>query len=164
MIYTRKFDIVCWLQSPLARICSLMFKIAWVVECADRKPNWLFVRILFLTRYLFSLAHTSFSMIFESIGTIDIGLHSDRLRGSPPLKIGVTLASFRHFGKTPVEKHSFISALSIGERDLAPNFKILVGILSGPINFLGEHFFKMFIISKKSVGDKKNECCGRRGI
>ena len=88
---------------------------------------------------------------------MDIGLHSDGLRGSPPLKIGVTLASFRHFGKTPDEKHSFMRQLKIGEIDLAPIFRILVGILSGPVDFRGENFLRTFIISKKSVGDRKNE-------
>ena len=57
-------------------------------------------------------------MIFERIGTIEIGLHSEgQYWSSPPLKIGVTLANFKHFGKIPVEKHSFIRQLKMGDND-----------------------------------------------
>ena len=83
------------------------------------------MRILFFTRYLFNLKQTSFSKSLERTGTIDIGLHWEGLEESSPLNIGVTLAIFNDLGNTPSKKHSFIRLLSIGDSDLAPNFRIL---------------------------------------
>jgi len=71
------------------------------------------------------------------------------------INIGVTLAIFRDLGKTPVEKHSFIRVLSVGDSDRAPNFKTFEGILLGPTEFL--KLDKTFMTSTGPVGDKKNE-------
>ena len=63
-----------------------MFSMECAVECPVLNPNWLCVRMLYFLRYLFSLLQVSFSIIFDKVGTIEIGRHCAGSVESSPLE------------------------------------------------------------------------------
>ena len=69
----------------------------------------------------------------------------------------MTLLVFNIIGKTPWEKERLKSSVNWDEIPLINNFRILVGILFGPIIFEGLRDNIIFLTSILSVGLRKKE-------
>ena len=85
------------------------------------KPNWEGVRRLLVSRYSVSLPDTSFSSTLERELRSEMGLKLSTEVGSPPLKIGMTLAFLNWVGTTP-SIIELLNTCKIG--------KTIVGIIS----------------------------------
>ena len=83
---------------------------------------------------------------------MDIGLQLQQLSVLPSLKIGVTLASFKHSGKYPLIKHLLIMFGSIFDKTCTPSLYILGEILSGSSQLDDENALIILKISSELVG------------
>ena len=79
---------------------------------------------------------------------IEIGLQLPSSTELPPLKIGITLALLRDFGKYPSKKHLFIILVKMLDIGVAQSLYNLGDIFTGSSQFEEE---KEFIVMKTSM-------------
>ena len=73
------------------------------------------------------------------------------------LKIGITFTNFKADGKMPVSKDKLIMLVRMLAMSTNTRFKILVGILKGPVALLEEREMMVLAISSSETGLKKKE-------
>ena len=99
---------------------------------------------------------THFSINFETVGRIEIGLLLFLSSLAPVLKRGFTFASFHEHGNLPVIKLLFTITNKLGAKTFADIFRILGPILSKPVDLFIFRFDKKFSTKVRVVNGMLN--------
>ena len=73
------------------------------------------------------------------------------------LWMGITSAIFKRVGKVPVIKERLSKSASCSKVSFLSTFKILLGILYGPLDLLISREERIILISSLLVGERKNK-------
>ena len=113
----------------------------------SRKPNCRSYMRFLDSRNSHKRLYITLSRILSILESKDIGRQFEHLSLDSFLKMGMALLDFRIEGKKPCEKEILNSSDNWFEISLLSNFKIFVGILSGPTSFRGLRGATIYLIS-----------------